>query len=142
MLKINKRKTKTGATVIDFVTPSLNNFCFSQALPQSRSQPVPQSLLRSLKRSSVSHNRSPLSIAHDTTHEIHESTVSKESRVKISPSTVTTAQVMLKSSSFASPNTGFFLIWGLGFLVEFCPPLNFFLFFFSDSHLPFLYLAD
>jgi hypothetical protein len=61
---------------------------------------------------------------------------------KSSPSATTTAQVMFESSPFASPNTGFFLIWGLGFLVEFCPPFNFFLFFFSDSHLPFLYLAD
>jgi hypothetical protein len=84
------------------------------------------SLPKSLSISRLSHNRSPLSIAlkphvsltiaHNTTQEIHESMVSKESRVKISPSAVTTAPMMLKSSSFASSNPGFLI---LGFRILF-----------------------
>lgn len=57
------------------------------------------------------------SIVHNTTQGERESMVSKrESSENLTFSAMTTAQVMLKSSPFASSNTGFVLILGLGFL--------------------------
>lgn len=134
LLKINKRKTKTGATVTNIVTPSHNIFCFSQTLSQSRSN---ASLFRSqpsLSTSRFSPSRNRSSSLSRLSHYL--TTVPKknanlwfqrEDRVKISPSAVTTALVMLKSHSFASSiQVCFCRFLGLGFrfsdFVFFCRP--------------------
>lgn len=69
-------------------------------------------------------NPASLSQSLTSTQEIHESMASKESRVKISPSAVTTAPMMLKSSSFLFKSR-FVFDFGIRVFVVFCPPPNF-----------------
>lgn len=78
----------------------IHSISSTNSLKLSIARPQPSSITPSLNRTSPL--SCSLTIAHDTTQEMHKSMVSKENRVNISPSAVTTAEVKLKSSFLAS----------------------------------------